>query len=346
MLMMIGDIIVTLLLLLFSALFSSLNLAILSLSTQELKRKMELGNKDAALIYPIRVRGNQFMVTLLIVNVMVNATLAVFFTNIMPGLLAIVLATILIILFGEVAPKALFSKQALFLGARFAWVVDKLMLVLSPIAYPLSKLINNRIGSELPSIFTKNELIKIIADHSQSEDSNIDINELRIVKHALMYSDKQIEDIMTPRTAIKSVEREAVLSPKLLNELHESGFSRFPVYDESPDKIVGTLYVHDLIDIRDKAKAKDAMSKKVYFINEKMHLDHVFDAFFKTKHHLFIVVNEFSEVVGLITIEDVIEEILGKEIVDEFDQYEDMRAVALHKATKKKSIILPNQNSS
>ena len=340
MLMMMGDIITTLLLLAFSALFSGLNLGILSLSTHELKRKMELGNKDAAMIYPIRVRGNQLLVSLLIVNVLINASLAVFFTSLMSGLLAIVLATIMIILFGEIVPKAVFSKQALFLGARFAWVIDKLMLILSPIAYPLSKLIDNQISSELPSIFTKNELIKIIADHSQSEESNINKNELRIVEHALMFGDKQVKDIMTPRSAIKSVEREVVLSPNVLNELHESGFSRFPVYDESPDKIVGTLFLHDLIDIRNKAKAKDAMSNKVYFINEKMHLDHVFNAFFKTKHHMFIVVNEFSEVVGLITIEDVIEEILGKEIVDEFDQYDDMRAVALQKSAKKARSII------
>ncbi len=333
---MMGNVIIMIILVAISALLSGLSVGMLTLSPKELKRKMELGDKNAALIYPLRIKGNQLFVTLLISNIFINAMLSVFLGTLLSALMAIVLATALITVFGEVAPQTVFSRHALSFSAKFVWVVEKLMLILSPLTYPLNLLFDKSLSKELPPIFSKKELVTIIQEHSQSEDSDVQADELRIVEHALMFSDKIIEDVMTPRSVIKSVEQDEVLSPELMNELHESGFSRFPVYDESPDTIIGTLYLHDMLELKDKAKVKDAMTKKVFFVNEKQTLNQVLNAFFKTKHHLYIAINEFSEVVGLITIEDVIEEILGKQIVDEFDQYEDMRAVALRKVNKSK----------
>lgn len=326
------DILITLVLLTFAGLFSGLTLGLLSLSPQELKRKMELGNRDAALIYPLRVRGNQVLVTLIIGNVLVNSIVSVFLANLTTGLFAVIIATVLITLFGEIVPQAIFSRYALRFSARFAPIIEKLMWILTPIAYPLSMLLDHTLGAEIPPIFTKDELIKIVEEHSLSEDSDVREEELRIVDHALRFGEKHIEDVMTPRSVIKGIEQNEVLSPEVLNELHESGMSRFPVYDETLDTIVGILYMRDLVQIESKQKVKDAMEKKIYFVNERQNLDQVLNAFFKTKHHLYIVINEFSEVVGLITIEDIIEEILGRQIVDEFDNYEDMRAVALQKA--------------
>jgi len=332
---MFQDVIITVLLLVVAGLFSGLTLGLLSLSPQELKRKMELGNRQAAQVYPLRVRGNQLLVTLIIGNVLVNSILAVFLGELTTGFIAVTVATVLITLFGEILPQAIFSRNALRFGAFCAPVVDKLMWLLSPVAYPLSLLLDKTLSAELPPIFTKDELVKIIEEHSQSEDSDVREEELRIVDHALRFGEKHIRDVMTPRSVIKGIEQDEVLSPEVLNELHESGLSRFPVYKESIDHVVGTLFIRDLLQIEGKTTAKEAMEKKVYFVNEKQNLDQVLNAFFKTKHHLYIVINEFSEVVGLITIEDVIEEILGRQIVDEFDNYEDMRVVAVQQAKNK-----------
>jgi CBS domain containing-hemolysin-like protein len=117
-------------------------------------------------------------------------------------------------------------------------------------------------------------------------------------------------------------------------ELHKSGFSRFPVTGDKKGEIVGTLYLRDLVAAKAGGPVSGLMSKKVYYVNEEKPLQHVLDAFLKTKHHLFIVVNEFEEIAGIITIEDVIEQVLGKAIVDEFDKFDDMRAVAALEAKK------------
>jgi metal transporter CNNM len=332
----VGDIFTTLLLLGFSALFSGLSLGLLSLSPQELKRKMELGSREAALIYPLRERGNQLLVTLLIGNVLVNSMFSIYLGKRTAGLIAVIASTVLITIFGEIIPQAVFSRHALRLGSKVAPLVDKFMLILSPIAYPLSLMLDRTLGAELPPIFSKDELIKIVEEHSRSSDSDVEEDELRIVENALNFGDKLIEEVMTPRSVIEAIDQDEVISPVILDELHKTGFNRFPVYEGSIDKVVGTLFLRDLVQIKDKITAKDAMEGKAYFVNEKEKLDDVLNAFFKTKHHMFVVINEFSEVVGLITIEDVIEEILGKQIVDEFDQYEDMRIVAKKQAQKAK----------
>jgi metal transporter CNNM len=105
----VGDILTTLTLLGFSALFSGLTLGLLSLSPQELKRKMELGSREAALIYPLREKGNQLLVTLLIGNVLVNSMFSIFLGNLTSGLIAVVASTVLITLFGEIIPQAVLA---------------------------------------------------------------------------------------------------------------------------------------------------------------------------------------------------------------------------------------------
>jgi CBS domain containing-hemolysin-like protein len=121
-----------------------------------------------------------------------------------------------------------------------------------------------------------------------------------------------------------------------MSELHDSGFSRFPVLEAKGGAVVGTLYLRDLVGIETNCKVKDIMDKRVYYANEAAPLYRVFQAFLSTQHHLFVVVNEFEEMAGIITIEDVLEQILGKPIIDEFDKYDDLRAVAHSLAAKEK----------
>lgn len=128
-----------------------------------------------------------------------------------------------------------------------------------------------------------------------------------------------------------------------MDELHKSGHSRFPVYDpEKNDAIVGTLYLRDLIGNKKSGKVKDLMSKKVFFVHEELDLNHALNGFIKTRHHMFIVVNTFEEFVGILTIEDVLEQVLGRQIVDEFDAYENLREVALLRAKKERAISPEN----
>ena len=183
----------------------------------------------------------------------------------------------------------------------------------------------------------KEELTTLIRD-SQSAQSHLTGDERSIAVHALTFSDKTILETMIPRRVVKGVDVNATIDLKLLKRLHDSGFSRFPVYDGTLDTVVGTLYLKSLVGAAksDTRKVKDVYDKQVYFVNESQTLNHALNAFLHTKHHLFVVVNEFQEMTGVITIEDILEQLIGRKIVDEFDQYDDLREVAALAAKKDK----------
>jgi magnesium and cobalt transporter len=124
------------------------------------------------------------------------------------------------------------------------------------------------------------------------------------------------------------------VGPLLLDELHKTGHSRFPVIDGDIDHVVGTLHIKELLTLGDKSSktAAQAMESRVFYINQDQTLDHALAAFIKTRHHLFIVVNGYRETAGILTLEDVMEALLGREIVDEFDVHDDLRIVAARNA--------------
>ncbi|HEX3082572.1 MAG TPA: CNNM domain-containing protein [Candidatus Saccharimonadia bacterium] len=318
-------------LLFISALFSGLTLGLMSLGPHELKRKMALGDARAKRIYAVRKRGNLLLVTLLVGNVAAISTLSLFLDSVTNGVMAGILTTFLITVFGEILPQAIFSRYAMLLGSRTAWLVHIIIFIFYPVAAPLAWILDKALGEELPTMYSRKELMGILEEHG---GSTLKKDEERIARGALTFGDKTIRQIMTPRSMVTGIEQDKVLDAKTIEELRVSGYSRFPVYDESFDQVTGILYSQQLIDPAIRGKAVlDVANKNVFFVNEDARLDHALNAFIKTKNHLFMVVNQFSEFVGIITIEDVIEEILGVEIVDEFDKYTNVRAVAEKTAT-------------
>ena len=155
-------------------------------------------------------------------------------------------------------------------------------------------------------------------------------DEKKLIKSSLHFDGKLVESIMTPRGVIESIDEHEMLGPIVLDQLHKTGHSRFPVIAGDIDHVVGMLHIHDLLALHEKNSqtAKQAMEKHVYYINQNQNLQHALAAFLSTKHHLFIVVNEYRETAGIITLEDCIEALIGKRIIDEFDMHEDLRLVA------------------
>jgi len=326
-----------------SATFSGLTIGLLSLNVFELKRKSELNDAKAKLVYPIRARGNELLVTLIIGNVLVNTAIAIVMDNFLPGgtffagLITVIVVTALITMFGEILPQAFFRRHGLNIGALFAPYIKVVMEIMRPISRPLGMVIDKTVGLETPDVYSTDELMMILDEHEASEHSDIEADEMMIVKNALSFGDKLVRDVMTPESVIKAISADQVFTMGVLKELTDSGHSRFPVYEGDLSNVVGILYLRDLISNNNQnLTAGRAADRNVNFVNEKQLLDHVLNGFIKTKKHLFIVINEFAETVGLITIEDILEEIIGREIVDEFDKFDDMREVAKLKAKKRK----------
>ncbi len=320
-----------------SALFSGLTIGILSLNHFELKRKAQLGNKNAKIVYPIHELGHHLTVTLLIGNILVNSAITAVLITKVNGIFAVIISVILIVILGEILPMVFFRNRGLNVGAKLAPFLKYMILVLSPIARPLARLLDSWLDDGTPSIYSKQELYRILEEHKASEFSDIEEDEAQIVRHALSFGDKQVREIMTPRRVVISVSADEPIGPILIDELHNSGHSRFPVYnDKKAQNFIGTLYLHDLVGRKEGGTAKDAMRKEVYYVHEEQPLDYALKVFLKTNHHMLVVVNSFEEFVGVLSFEDVIEQILGEQIMDEFDQHADLRLVAKSLADSEK----------
>ncbi len=157
------------------------------------------------------------------------------------------------------------------------------------------------------------------------------LEEKKLIVHGLSFGDRLVNSIMTPRSIIDSISKTEFLGPLMLDELHKTGHSRLPVFDGDIDHIIGVLHLQSLLalDIKRSVTAEKAMEPQVFYIREDQTLQHALAAFLRTHHHLFIVVNQFRETVGLLTLEDVMEALLGRQIIDEFDAHDDLRVVAL-----------------
>lgn len=154
--------------------------------------------------------------------------------------------------------------------------------------------------------------------------------ERSLITHGLEFGAQKVATVMTPKNVIKSIQKDEFLGPLVLSELHDHGHSRLPVIDKDLDHVVGILHLRDMLSLDNKqsATAENAMEAKVYYIHQDDTLEHALAAFLRTRHHLFIVINDQRETVGVISLEDVIEALLGRQIVDEDDNHADLRAVA------------------
>ena len=320
--------ILILLLILLSALFSGLTIGMMSLDLNSLRIKSKQGDKRAAKIISIRERGTQLLVTLLLANTFVNAVLAILLSDKFSGVVAGFLTTAIIFLFGELLPQALLTRHGLAFGARTAPFMKVLLFVGHPLTKPIAFAIDKVLGREVYRTYSKKEILEILDDEASIDSGDVDTDEKRIVKGSLSFSHKKVDDVLTPSTIVETVHQDDVIDQDYLNRLKVSGYSRLPVETDDHNQIIGVLYLKDLLGVTLPTTVRDAMDSTVHFVNSEDTLDGVLDAFIKTKMHLFVALDEFGAFQGVITLEDILEEIIGAEIMDEDDEDADLRAVA------------------
>lgn len=313
---------ISLVLVLLSGLFSGLTLGLLSLDTQSLRRRAKHGDINAKLIYPVRKRGNLLLTTLLLGNVTVNTTLSIFLGSIASGFVAGLTATTLIVLFGEIIPQAVISRYALWFGAKTLWFTKLVIFIAYPIAYPIARTLDYFLGSELPQTYSNKELMDIISEHEGSEHSSIDKDEERIVHGALQFSHRRVREVMTPADQVVMYDEQQKLTHAFFTEITDEGYSRLPIYSGNRGNVVGILFVKDLLteDNDISINETDGAFERSY-LQVRAHdlLDGVLGKMLTSKQHIAIVKNRNQQFLGVISLEDIIEEIIQQEIEDEDD---------------------------
>lgn len=301
-------------------------------STAEFKRRARSGDIDSARLYKLESLYQNQPLLLCILMLITGLSAIGFLTAInYSGAFAftiIFIAYFFVLIFG-------FSiNRPTHVASASSVIIALILKILSPLLkYPsilLGKFIKFRPDKSFSS---KAELLALIEQHSVS--SMLSILERQAIHGALTYGDKKIIDYLVPIGVVKSIKDTEILSPVVIGELHDSGYSRFPVFANT-NTVAGTLYLKDAASIRTNKMVKEVMHPEVYYLNEEQTLQDALKAFLKTKHHLFMVVNGYEDVVGIITIEDVLEQIIGEKIIDEFDQYEDVKVMAKRLAEQKR----------
>lgn len=306
-------------------------------AARELKRRARQGDEVAALLFRMAAYGVSSKV-LLIGLALVSGYIALALLNAALGIWMTGFVLIVLGLAGAVFVQSNggMNRVSVWLAAKLSqplgWLVEHLHPVFDLIGRLARRLMPLHVHT---GMYEKDDLAELLEHQKAQPDNRIAHGEIDLLAHALRFGDKTVLDTLVPKRVVKSVSVGESIGPVLMGELHATGHSRFPVYDGRKDHIVGVLYLHDLIARKKQTGTiADVMRTPVRYVHEQFTLYDTLQAFLKTKQHLFVVVNSFEEYVGIITIEDIVEQIIGKPIVDEFDQYDDLRAVAAKAAAK------------
>ncbi|KAL5471405.1 hypothetical protein EMCRGX_G029521 [Ephydatia muelleri] len=330
------QIILLLVLLCFSALFSGLNLGLMSLDPTTLKIIMKSGTRRqklcARLIYRVRKYGNYLLCTILFGNVAVNSTITILLDDIVTGAVAVAVATLCIVIFGEIMPQAVCSRHGLLIGAATIWITYAFMFITFPVAFPLSLVLNFMLGKEVGAVYKRDQLLELL--HVTQEHHDIAKDEVELISGVLGFKKKKAEDVMTKLENAYCLDIDTVLDFNKMREIYNSGYSRIPVYEGTSQNMVGLLYARDLafIDADEATPLKNVLqfyNHTLHFVYSDAPLDELLHVFSEGTHHLSIVQRVVSppsqdpyyEILGLVTLEDVLEEILQREIKDETDQF-------------------------
>ena len=317
------------LLLIASALISGSETAFFSLQPADLEDLESRTDAKSRLVLKLREKPKTLLATILIGNNFVNVTITLLATYIVSEMfdmvhhpfaafiMEVIVITSLVLIIGEITPKVLAAKKPV----KFSRFMARTLQVLMVVFRPLSKLLVKS-TSFMDKHLEKKKAGISVDDLSAAVDiateSSTPLEEKNMLKGIATFTEKEVSSVMKPRIEIIAVEHDMPFQDMLATVIR-SGFSRIPVYEESLDKVSGILYVKDLLPYLDAQSYEwQKLIRPAFFVPENRKINDLFQDFREKKIHIAIVVDEYGGTSGLITMEDIIEEIVG-EINDEFD---------------------------
>lgn len=308
-----------------SAFFSSAETAYTCLNRVRLKNMASSGNKRAEKILALSEDYDRLISSILIGNNIVNILSTSLATALFVRLLgssgvtvSTVVMTIAILLLGEVAPKSIARVMNEKIAFAFYPVLSFIVKILTPLNFLMGcwqSLIGRLIKSDAEHGVTEEELITMVEE--AESDGEIDEHESELIRSAIEFTDMCVEDILTPRVDVVAVDVEAT-KEEIAAQFAESGFSRLPVYEESVDDIIGILHEKDFYRNRDRLNVREMMTTPIC-VMPSTRLSVLLKLLQQQKGHMAVVMDEYGGVIGIVTLEDILEELVG-EIWDEHDE--------------------------
>jgi len=317
------------LLLLCSALISGAEVALFSLKRNDVEEGLEQKSKRIEIIAKLLESPKKLLATILVANNFINIAIVILFAFLgdlifesitnpqIKFLVEVVVVTFLILLFGEILPKIYASRNNLKFATFMAYPLKVLDVILSPISLPMRIVtigIHNKLGKQKSNL-SVDQLSQALELTSQEDTTT---EEHKILKGIVSFGNTDTKQVMRPRIDIFALKIEQKYL-EIMPEIIENGYSRIPVYRDNMDTIEGILYVKDLLPYIDRKQFDwTTLLREPFFVPENKKLDDLMAEFQEKKVHLAVVVDEYGGTSGLISLEDIIEEIVG-DISDEFD---------------------------
>ena len=333
------SIIVLFVLLLLSSFFSATETAFSSLNTIKMKHLTNEGHKRAKTALNLHDNFEKLITTILIGNNIVNIASAsiatVIFVKYWPNTgvtISTAVMTTLVLIFGEITPKSIAKK----IPEKFALAVTPIIIFFSWILLPLNfifglvqKLMNRIFKFEKEKTITEEELLTYVSEVQQ--EGGINANEGELIRSVIDFDDVKVEEIFTPRVHVVAISEKDEIK-KITQTFKLSGYSRLPVYDTSIDHIIGIINHKDFYNLVLLEKQPlDSIIKPPVFVTEYMKVSNLLNLLKENKAHMAIVKDEFGGTLGIVTMEDILEELVGEiwdehdEIIEQFSQMSDTR---------------------
>ncbi|MEA5017972.1 MAG: hemolysin family protein [Erysipelotrichaceae bacterium] len=313
-----------------SAFFSSSEMAITSANRRRLKRAAEKGTWQQNLAFNVYEQYDQAISTILIWNNLINNATSSLITVLAIGvfvknatLIATVITTILVLVFGEIIPKIIAKNNAEEYTSKVALVIKLMMILSTPLVFISVKIVKIfsllfKKTDENEVSMTEEELVSMI--ETIEDEGVIDEDHSDLLQSAIEFADSIAKEILTPRVDMIAIDVDDELD-EIIEQLKDCPYSRIPVYEDTVDNIIGILYINEFLSSYISQEEIDikAMLIEPFFINETMKLPDILMALRRKHMHLAIVLDEYGGTSGMVTMEDILEQIVG-EIWDETDE--------------------------
>ncbi len=317
------------LLLIGSALISGAEVALFSLTKPEIDEGLEKDSKSIQIIAKLLERPKKLLATILVANNFINIAIVILFdflgdflfsgiaSGVLRFIIQVVLVTFLILLFGEILPKIYASRNKMKFATFMAVPLQVLDVLFSPLSLPMRGItlaIHEKLGKQKSnlSVDQLSQALELTSDDDTTKE------EQKILQGIVSFGNTDTKQVMRPRIDIFALNVDLKYN-EIIPEIVANGYSRIPVYQDNIDNIKGILYVKDLLPYVDRKQFDwKTLLREPFFVPENKKLDDLMAEFQEKKVHLAVVVDEYGGTSGLISLEDIIEEIVG-DISDEFD---------------------------
>jgi CBS domain containing-hemolysin-like protein len=311
-------------------------------SSKELRRLAARGDNVSQTLLSAEVYGVELKLVLWLITGLAAAGSFVLFARVAPTLLGFVVVLLALWLGFLWIPRTRLTVVGTYVALWSTPVVVKILRIVHPVTAFVANLAFNSTVSPHTGLYEREDIYELLKRQKAQSDNRISHKDLELLRKNLRFGDYRVRDLVVPRRQVKAVNINDSIGPVLLDELHSSGHNCFPVYEGQPSNVVGTFSVNDLADVSQRGAVRDFYEKRVAYVHANDSVEQALRALNESSQLLLVVVNSANEYVGIVTLSNILHELLGDATEESFDDHHDRKAVAARHNQPEPALVSEN----